>query len=126
MGVLGKLLNLDPSTKRAYLCDSRVQHVAKMSREGEDTHLRSNDVWTDGKSTYIGSFCGYRNLQMLISYVINARAPGAELFAETYPTIFQLQDLIENAWDHGHNSHGRSETGGIIGTRKFIGTPEVL
>jgi hypothetical protein len=63
---------------------------------------------------------------MLISYIINAQAPGAQLFAETYPTIFQLQDLIENAWDLGHNQHGRLETGGIKGTRKFIGTPEVI
>lgn len=62
---------------------------------------------------------------MLISYIIHSNAPGAELFADDYPTIFQLQDLIENAWDQGHNSHGRLETGGIKGTRKFIGTPEV-
>lgn len=62
---------------------------------------------------------------MIISYIIHANAAGAELFADDYPTIFQLQDLIENAWDHGHNSHGRLETGGIKGTRKFIGTPEV-
>ncbi|KAL2211948.1 DUF1671-domain-containing protein [Sarocladium strictum] len=102
--VLSKLLKVDPSTKLAYLCDPCVQHVAKMSREG--------------------SFCGYRNLQMLISYIINAQAPGAHLFSERYPTILQIQDLIENAWDHGHNSHGRQETGGIRGTRKFIGTPE--
>ncbi|KAK0392164.1 hypothetical protein NLU13_1662 [Sarocladium strictum] len=104
IGVLIRLLKVDPSTKVAYLCDSRVQHVAKMRREG--------------------SFCGYRNLQMLISYIILAQAPGAQLFAETYPTILQLQDLIENAWDLGHNPHGRLETGGIKGTRKFIGTPE--
>lgn len=61
---------------------------------------------------------------MLISFIIHAQAPGAHLFAETYPTILQIQDLIENAWDLGHNSHGRLETGGIKGTRKFIGTPE--
>ncbi|KAF5864975.1 hypothetical protein ETB97_005862 [Aspergillus alliaceus] len=35
-----------------------------------------------------------------------------------------LQDMIENAWDMGFNSIGRIETGGIRGTRKYIGTPE--
>jgi hypothetical protein len=36
IAVLSKLLKTDPSTKFAYLCDARVQHVAKMSREGEN------------------------------------------------------------------------------------------
>ena len=72
-----------------------------------------------------GSFCGYRNIQMLISYIIASQSTGAQLFGESFPTIFQIQDLIENAWDDGFNSQGRSETGGVKGTRKYIGTPEV-
>ncbi|PHH75930.1 hypothetical protein CDD83_4344 [Cordyceps sp. RAO-2017] len=35
-----------------------------------------------------------------------------------------LFELIELAWDKGFNPHCRLETGGIRGTRKFIGTPE--
>jgi hypothetical protein len=62
---------------------------------------------------------------MLISYIIIAEAAGSDLFGETFPTIFQIQDLIENAWDSGFNAQGRQETGGIKGTRKYIGTPEV-
>ena len=31
---------------------------------------------------------------------------------------------VEKAWDKGINSRGRAETGGIRGTRKYIGTPE--
>lgn len=72
-----------------------------------------------------GGFCGYRNIQMLMSYIIGAGASGAERFSDTIPTIFQIQDLIEAAWDQGINAQGRFETGGIRGTRKFIGTPEV-
>jgi hypothetical protein len=41
------------------------------------------------------------------------------------PTILQLQDIIERAWDMGYNTVGRTETGGIKGTRKYIGTCEV-
>ncbi|KAK4984079.1 hypothetical protein LTR50_006821 [Elasticomyces elasticus] len=33
--------------------------------------------------------------------------------------------MIEQAWDLGYNKFGRDQTGGIRGTRKYIGTPEV-
>ena len=32
--------------------------------------------------------------------------------------------MIESAWRNGHNSNGMLETGGIRGTRKYIGTAE--
>lgn len=41
------------------------------------------------------------------------------------PSVQELQDIIERAWDMGFNSHGRIATGGIRGTRKHIGTSEV-
>lgn len=63
---------------------------------------------------------------MLTSYIVRARVPGAHHFEAGSPTIFELQDLIERAWDLGYNPKGRLETGGIKGTRKFIGTPEVV
>lgn len=63
---------------------------------------------------------------MLISHIIGAKIPGSERFAQTFPSVFQIQDLIENAWDTGINAQGRVETGGVKGTRKYIGTPEVL
>jgi len=50
---------------------------------------------------------------------------GHETFGGKLPSIFQIQDYIEGAWDHGINVQGRIETGGIRGTRKYIGTPEV-
>lgn len=50
---------------------------------------------------------------------------GAGLLAGHVPDIFEIQDMIESAWDNGINSKGRIETGGVRGTRKFIGTPEV-
>ena len=62
---------------------------------------------------------------MLISHIICAQREGSAHFGDSYPSIFQIQDLIENAWDSGFNSQGREETGGIKGTRKYIGTPEV-
>lgn len=103
--VLAKLCEQDKSVQRAFLCSPKVRHICKMSREG--------------------GFCGYRNIQMLVSYITKSQSPGHEHFRDGVPTILNLQDRIEKAWDMGFNSTGRTETGGIKGTRKFIGTPEV-
>jgi zinc finger-containing ubiquitin peptidase 1 len=57
-------------------------------------------------------FCGYRNIQMLL--------------LQEQRSIIELQDMIERAWNEGYNPHSRIETGGISGTRKHIGTSEVV
>lgn len=103
--VLAKLCEQDKSVQRAFLCSPKVRHICKMSREG--------------------GFCGYRNIQMLVSYIRKSQSPGHEHFPDGVPTILDLQDRIEQAWDMGFNSAGRAETSGIKDTRKFIGTPEV-
>lgn len=86
--------------KVAYLCSPKIEQVSKLKKEG-------------------AHFCGYRNIQMMCSALNHP-----SLSSRT--GIFELQDLIENAWDGGLNSHGRVQTGGIRGTRKHIGTSEVL
>lgn len=73
----------------------------------------------------LGGFCGYRNIQVLSSHIIGTHMTGWEQLGDEIPSIFQIQDLIETAWDLGYNARGRAETGGIKGTRKYIGTPEV-
>ena len=103
--VLGQLCEQDRALSRVYLCHPDVQHVVKMAKEG--------------------GFCGYRNIQMMISFIKDAKSEGFHLFPARIPSILQLQDSIENAWDKGINDSGRIETGGIKGTRKYIGTPEV-
>ncbi|KGY14906.1 hypothetical protein PABG_12181 [Paracoccidioides brasiliensis Pb03] len=102
--VLSQLCQLDETVERAFLCNPAVRHIFKMPKEG--------------------GFCGYRNIQMLISYIQDSRADGHEQFPGKLPTILRLQDLIEQAWDLGFNSSARIETGGIKGTRKYIGTSE--
>ncbi len=62
---------------------------------------------------------------MLSSYIVNAKSRGYEKLNHAVPSIFQIQEWIEAAWDQGINAQGRLETGGIKGTRKYIGTPEV-
>lgn len=102
--VLAQLLEQCSTTEYAYLCSPAVQHISKLRLEG--------------------GFCGYRNIQMLSSYVINTGYQGAHHFNGQLPTIFDIQEFIEAAWDRGINKQGRVETGGVRGTRKYIGTPE--
>jgi zinc finger-containing ubiquitin peptidase 1 len=103
--VLGRLCDQDTSVQAAYLCHPAVQCINKTKKEG--------------------NLCGYRNIQMMISFINGAKAQGSEHFPNGLPSVLGLQDLIEEAWDKGINGEGRVETGGIRGTRKYIGTPEV-
>jgi hypothetical protein len=103
--ILAQLSALDRSVKEAYYCHPSTLHIGKTPKEG--------------------GFCGYRNIQMLISYIQGAKAQGFEEFQGRTPGILKLQDLIERAWDKGINEIGRQQTGGIRDTRKYIGTPEV-
>ncbi|KAK6000064.1 hypothetical protein QM012_004052 [Aureobasidium pullulans] len=91
--------------QRVHLCHPSVQHVHK--------------------GTNPGHFCGYRNIQMLVSFIQGTKAKGHERFGANLPGILQIQDLIEKAWDGDPQNLGRQETGGIRNTRKWIGTPEV-
>lgn len=102
--ILARLSHLDRTVERAFYCSPAVCHVAKMQQEG--------------------GFCGYRNIQMLISYIQEAEATGSTHFPGKIPNILKIQEMIEQAWDLGFNSTGRLETGGIKFTRKYIGTPE--
>ncbi|KAL8791423.1 MAG: hypothetical protein Q9213_000039, partial [Squamulea squamosa] len=102
--VLAQLCEQDNMLAKVYLCHAGVQHVFKLAKEG--------------------GFCGYRNIQMMISYVQAAKSRGHEFFPGRIPSVLDLQELIENAWDRGINTTGKVETGGILGTRKYIGTPE--
>ncbi|KAL8847351.1 MAG: hypothetical protein Q9221_007604 [Calogaya cf. arnoldii] len=104
LSVLAQLCEQDSMLAKVYLCHPGVQHVFKMAKEG--------------------GFCGYRNIQMMISYVQAAQHRGHELFPGRLPSVLELQELIESAWDRGINTAGKVETGGIRGTRKYIGTPE--
>ena len=108
--ILQKLLEQDRDVESAYLCNSAVRYIGKIKVGGKN---EGND------------FCGYRNIQMLFSYMIASKLQGLEDFADRIPTIFEIQDIVEDAWGQGFNESGRVQTGGIKGTRKHIGTPEV-
>ncbi|KAK7539083.1 peptidase family C78-domain-containing protein [Phyllosticta citricarpa] len=103
--VLAQLCSIDRGVSRAYLCHPSTIFITKRQNEG--------------------GFCGYRNTQMLVSYIQGSKAQGHDKFGSRTPGILLLQDMIEEAWDKGINTVSRTQTGGIRGTRKYIGTPEV-
>ncbi|RYP41144.1 hypothetical protein DL769_011643 [Monosporascus sp. CRB-8-3] len=43
------------------------------------------------------------------SYIVGTDAPGAAQLRRKIPSIFRIQDYIENAWDMGINAHGSCE-----------------
>lgn len=102
--ILAQLSALDRTVNEAYYCHPSTLHIGKTPKEG--------------------GFCGYRNIQMLLSYIQGGKAQGHEEFPGRTPGILKLQDHIEDAWDRGINVIGRTQTGGIRDTRKYIGTPE--
>jgi zinc finger-containing ubiquitin peptidase 1 len=104
---LAQLLEADPNVTRAYLCTNIAVQVTKVPGEA-------------------GGFCGYRNIQMMmLSLPLDEPAVKQSANEHAFDNIFNVQDLIEQAWDDGHHAQGREQTGGIRGTRKYIGSLEV-
>ena len=110
LDVLHNLLEQEQNVESAYLCSADVRYIGKINSKGKD----------EGNH-----FCGYRNIQMLFSYLIATKRQGLGHLPDDVPTIFEIQDMIEEAWSQGFNESGRAQTGGIRATRKHIGTPEV-
>ena len=105
INALAELCAHDDTVKVAHLCHSSIVHVSEERR--------------------LDSFCGYRNIQMLMSYVQATRDETCNLFAGLMPTIREIQESIERAWNRGINSYGRDELGILKGTKKYIGTAEI-
>ncbi|UJO19362.1 Zinc finger-containing ubiquitin peptidase 1 [Fulvia fulva] len=102
INVLADLCSLDKDNAATFLCHPCVRHIHKLECDG--------------------NFCGFWNIQVLLTYVQHMDRHGPQ----TLPTVVKIQELIEKAWDSGVGAYGRTETGGILNTRKWIGTQEAL
>jgi hypothetical protein len=104
--VLSDVSAADSQVVAAYLCHRSVKHVEKIKCDG--------------------NFCGYWNIQMLLSYIHDrdARRDGGAV--RDLPSVLAIQSVIERAWNSGICSYGQIETGGVMNTRKWIGTHEAL
>ncbi|KAG0040705.1 hypothetical protein BGZ82_011243 [Podila clonocystis] len=107
-------------TKIAYLADPSV-------------------AFFQGDRTDWGWGCGYRNIQMMLSYVVQQQCPASQGRANSpllntgfplndplvIPTIPQIQQQLEYAWSLGFDSVGARQLGHKVeGTKKWIGTTE--
>ncbi|KAI7368286.1 hypothetical protein KC354_g2792 [Hortaea werneckii] len=104
--ILADLCATDPTTDVAYFCSPAVKHVRKIFCEG--------------------NFCGYWSMQMVLSYLQATGTLASDRTGTTLPNVLEMQETIEQAWSNGIASHGRIETGGVKGTRKWIGTSEAV
>nr|POE56777.1 zinc finger with ufm1-specific peptidase domain protein [Quercus suber] len=102
--VLADLCARESDTIATYLCDPSTRHIRKIQCDG--------------------NFCGYWNIQVLLTY-LRRHHPGLRGLSEL-PNVLQIQDAIEQAWGNDICVYGQVETGGIRGSRKWIGTHEAL
>jgi len=72
--------------------------------------------------------CGYRNFQMLLSYLYTIPLIRTVLFdgSGTIPNILTIQEALEYSWKCGFDPTGYAQMGYTVkGTKKWIGTAEV-
>ncbi|KAF9574484.1 hypothetical protein EC968_006289 [Mortierella alpina] len=119
------IVNMIPKT-RLLLEASRLQGVTRLAYLADPSVVfyqsdKADRAWG----------CGYRNLQMMLSYVVNQRAtrqdePSLTSSATTtIPTINDLQCQLEYAWQNGFDPPGAEQLRHKVeGTKKWIGTTE--
>ncbi|KAI7882091.1 peptidase family C78-domain-containing protein [Mucor mucedo] len=107
----GVIPRLEPNftkeeTVSAYLCSPTTDHLSSGFMD-------------------LGWGCGYRNCQMLMSFLERQNEDGEPLLKSVLD-IAGIQFLIEKAWKEGFDSLGAAQLDNrVFKTRKWIGTTEV-
>lgn len=70
--MLYDILNDNSQTRLAYLANPAVHRITKLRHEGRQSVSICDAQGMKPNSSNAGSFCGYRNIQMLISHLILA------------------------------------------------------
>ena len=86
------------------------------------THISQTGVEIGAKWS-----CGYRNIQMLCTALMQVPACKARLFKGDgdIPDVYGMQRWIERAWEDGFDELGRDQLGGsLLGTDIWIGATE--
>ncbi|KAI8336893.1 peptidase family C78-domain-containing protein [Blakeslea trispora] len=107
----GIIPQLEPNFKKgetvsAYLCSPSTDHLSTGFMD-------------------LGWGCGYRNCQMLMSYLVQQQQDGEPILKHVLD-IHGIQLLIEQAWKEGFDTLGAAQLDHrVFKTRKWIGTTEV-
>ena len=119
------IMNIIPKT-RLLLEASRAQGVTRQAFLADPSVMLYQSDKTDRAWG-----CGYRNLQMMLSYVVNTgvtrldQPSPASGTPTTIPTITELQRQLEYAWQCGFDPPGAEQLRHKVeGTKKWIGTTE--
>ncbi|KAI7862113.1 peptidase family C78-domain-containing protein [Spinellus fusiger] len=89
-------------------------------------HVTLCSPWIDYVTSRLwdtGWDCGYRNCQMLMSFL--QRHPLTHPFVPRVPSVAGLQQLLEAAWKQGYDPIGYSQLKTVYKTHRWIGTTEV-
>ncbi|KAF9925510.1 hypothetical protein FBU30_004729 [Linnemannia zychae] len=87
-------------------------------------------IFVQSDQTDRGWGCGYRNIQMMLSYVVSQvnsslTAKDTTVPVTGIPTIPELQRQLEYAWMNGFDVQGANQLSHKVeGTKKWIGTTE--
>ncbi|KAK3831861.1 MAG: peptidase family C78-domain-containing protein [Linnemannia gamsii] len=88
-------------------------------------------IFFQSDKTDRGWGCGYRNIQMVLSYVVGQTEPTATTSTTSatavynVPIIPDLQRQLEYAWTNGFDAQGAEQLGHKVkDTKKWIGTTE--
>ncbi|KAF9130115.1 hypothetical protein BGW39_003475 [Mortierella sp. 14UC] len=84
-------------------------------------------IFFQSDKTDRGWGCGYRNIQMMLSYVVGQTetTPSSAAAADNIPMVPDLQRQLEYAWSNGFDAQGAGQLGHKVeGTKKWIGTTE--
>lgn len=99
---IADLCALEESTAATYLCHPSTKHIYKIECDG--------------------NFCGFWSTQAVLSYIQYMDREGPQ----GMPHVIEMQSIIEDAWKDGICAYDKVQTGGILNTRKWIGTTEAL
>ena len=70
--------------------------------------------------------CGYRNCQTLFSHLISSAETKDHLRMNSVPSILQLQQILENAWNSGWDVQGAIQLNHcVLNSKIWIGTTEI-
>ncbi|XP_077977028.1 zinc finger-containing ubiquitin peptidase 1-like [Glandiceps talaboti] len=125
-------LGVDDGKSRTKGIIEKLTAYYSASRRPYGVHYAKLCVPTDHFAASYGDKgwgCGYRNVQMLLSAMLQDPQYSDKVFnkRDNIPSIPKLQQLIEAAWSKGFDVEGSQQLGGqVCNTRKWIGASEIV
>ncbi|CAO3653251.1 unnamed protein product [Cunninghamella echinulata] len=122
------LKSLKESSRTSGVIPRLEPHFIDLNKKGTTTSVYLCSPFTDHISTGImdlGWGCGYRNTQMLMTFLQRKKQAG-DILLQQVSDISGIQIILERAWKEGFDPQGAKQLHNrVYKTRKWIGTTEV-